>query len=76
MSKLTSACYLFLFRHRFHVLCSFSVKSAKSVPKRNHQVYFDTPSSFFSLSVSEIQFVFRCIDIYRDWFATVNFLRQ
>lgn len=50
--------------------------TAIAVPKRNHQVYFDTPSSFFSLSVSEIQFVFRCIDIYRDWFATVNFLRQ
>ena len=51
MSKLTFACYLFLFRHGLHgkhrFSLFFSVKSAKSVPKRNHQMYFDTLSFLF-----------------------------
>ena len=51
VSKLTFACYLFLFRHELHgkhrFSLFFSVKSAKSVPKRNHQMYFDTLSFLF-----------------------------
>ena len=51
VSKLTFACYLFLFRHGLHgkhrFSLFFSVKSAKSVPKRNHQMYFDTLSFLF-----------------------------
>ncbi|RHF76506.1 hypothetical protein DW668_06040 [Bacteroides stercoris] len=50
MSKLTFACNLFLFRHGLHgkhrFSLFFSVKSTKSVPKRNHQMYFDTLSFF------------------------------
>lgn len=51
MSKLKFACRLFLFRHGLHgkhrFSLFFSVKSAKSVPKRNHQMYFDTLSFLF-----------------------------
>ena len=51
VSKLTFACNLFLFRHGLHgkhrFSLFFSVKSTKSVPKRNHQMYFDTLSFLF-----------------------------
>ncbi|RGR10681.1 hypothetical protein DWY65_13200 [Bacteroides stercoris] len=51
MSKLTFACNLFLFRHGLHgkhrFSLFFSVKSTKSVPKRNHQMYFDTLSYIY-----------------------------
>ena len=57
VSKLTFACYLFLFRHGLHGKYRFSLfffrESAKSVPKRNHHL----SSSFSSSSMATFSWV-------------------